>query len=109
MKAARRGHVSGVRILLNAQAHMNLQNTNGYTALHYSSSGGNLVITELLLSAGADSSLLTIDGQTALDLALASEHAEVCQLLLMHTDTTYHTCHLKWLPLYKVTRLPKKW
>ena len=90
MKAAHCEYVSGVRILLNAQAHVNLQNSYGYTALHYSSSGGNLAITELLLSAGANSALLTIDNQKALDLALASEHAEVCQLLLMHTDTTPH-------------------
>ena len=85
--AAYNNYVSGVRILLNTQAHVNIQNTYGYTALHCSASAGNLTITELLLSAGADSSLVNMHGQTALDLALRYNHAEVCQLLLMHTDT----------------------
>ena len=65
-------YTSGVRTLLNAQAHVNTQNTDGYTALHNSVSAGNLTITELLLWAGADSLLVNIHGQTALDLASSS-------------------------------------
>ena len=39
---------------------------------------------ELLLAAGAITSLADGNGETALDLALAGNHDDVCQLLLMH-------------------------
>ena len=61
--------------------------TQLFTTQHFT---GNLTITELLLSAGANSSLVNIHGRKALDLALCYNHVEVCQLLLMHTDTKPH-------------------
>ena len=76
---------SGEGILLNAQADVNAQDQFGYTALHHSAVMGNLVTTELLLSAGADPSLINSDGKTVVDMALDSQHHDICQLLLSHT------------------------
>ena len=78
---------SDARILLDAQADVNAQDQLGYTALHHSAAKGNLVTTELLLSAGADLSIVNSNGKTALDVALDSQHHDICQLLLSHTTT----------------------
>ena len=53
------------------------------TLHHY----GNLTTTELLLSAGADLSIVNSVGKTALDVALDSQHHDICQLLLSHTTS----------------------
>ena len=80
---------SGIGILLNAQADVNAQDQYGYTALHHSASKGNLSTTELLLSARADPSLVNSVGKTAVDVALDSQHHDICQLLLSHTTTKF--------------------
>ena len=74
----------GVQVLLDAKADINMQDTNGSTALHFSAQKGHLLVTKLLLAADAIASLVDRDGKTALDLALAGNHDDVCQLLLMH-------------------------
>ena len=84
MLAAMYGCVSGVKILLDAQVHVNARDWLGHTALHHAALFGNLTTAELLLSAGADPSLVDSDGKTAVDVAL---DYEVCQLLLSHTGT----------------------
>ena len=78
---------SGIEVLLNAKADMNAQDQLGNTALHHSASYGNLITTELLLSAGADPSQINSVGETAVDMALDSQHHDICQLLLSHTTT----------------------
>ena len=60
---------------------MNVYDEYGDNAVHLAAQRGHLSITELLMAAGADTSLY---GETALDLALAGNHHDVCQLLLMH-------------------------
>ena len=87
MLAAMYGYVSGVKILLDAQVHVNARDQLGQTALHHAALFGNLTTAELLLSAGADPSLVDSDGKTAVDVALDYQHDEVCQLLLSHTGT----------------------
>ena len=84
MSAATNGYWDGVQVLLNAKANINIQEKYGSTALHFSSKQGHLLVTELLLAAGASASLVDGNGETALDLALAGNHHDVCQLLLMH-------------------------
>ena len=85
MVAAQQGYVSNVKMLLNAQAHVNAQDHHGFTALHRLASIGNLPITELLLSAGADPSIANSVGLTPVDVALNSQHHDICQLLLSHS------------------------
>ena len=46
-----------------------------------------ITITELLLASGANATLVDGDGQTALDVTMDNSHHDVCQLLLMHTDS----------------------
>ena len=87
MLSARYSYVSGAKILLDAQVHVNAQDRLGHTALHHAALFGNLTTAELLLSAGADLSLVDSGGKTAVDVALDYQHDEVCQLLLSYTGT----------------------
>ena len=77
----------GVEILLNAGASVNLQDSNGYTALHEAAKNGNLEIVELLLASGAQASVSGNDGVIPLDLALDGGHDDVCQLLITSMES----------------------
>ena len=85
---AARYHESGVRILLDAEAHVNAQDLLGNTALHHSEFFGNLTSTQHLLSAGANPSVLNSVGKAAVDVALDSHHtsisASMYRAIVMH-------------------------
>ena len=85
---AARYHESGVRILLNVQACVDIQDHFGNTALHYSALNGNLAVTELLLSGGADRTIVNSDDKTALNIAFDSKHDDMFLLLLSHPVTS---------------------
>ena len=74
---AARYHESGVRILLDAEAHVNAQDLLGNTALHHSEFFCNLTSTQHLLSAGANPSVLNSVGKAAVDVALDSHHTSI--------------------------------
>lgn len=56
-------------LLLIPTQNINLQDSDGLTALHYAASCGHKDVVQLLLSKGIDGSLLNSDGETALDIA----------------------------------------
>ena len=80
--AARSGHESVARLLLEAGANNNLAKNDGMTALMLASTNVNLEVVRLLLESGADKDLAKNDGWTALMLASTNGHLEVVRLLL---------------------------
>jgi hypothetical protein len=73
-----------LRMLLLRGASINLQNSNGYTALMYAAGFGHTTIVQALLDAKADASLQATDGRTALKAAEHQKHAATAQLLRQH-------------------------
>ena len=78
MQAAADGYEKGMEVLLKAGADANIQNSNGFTALHCAAENGHLAVCQTLLALGA---VTDNDGDTPLDLALDNGHHEVCELL----------------------------
>ena len=65
-------------------ADVNLQDSEGITALHWACSGGHVDTVQMLLMAGANPNLLEVDGErlTPLDYAIIGGHQEVAQVLI---------------------------
>ena len=71
-------------LLSEGQANINLQDSEGITALHWACSAGNIEAIHLLISAGANVNMMEVDGErlTPLDYAIIGGHREVAQLLI---------------------------
>ena len=67
--------------LLSSKADLNLQHSNGSTALMLACRVGCLDSTELLLMSGADPSIVGPEGLTALDMAASSGHDDIVDLI----------------------------
>jgi ankyrin repeat protein len=80
-RAAEKGHVGMVELLLERGANANTTCRNGYPALHSAASWGHEEVVSLLLTSGADPSRIAV-GWTALMLASFSGHVAVVRLLL---------------------------
>ena len=84
MDASQRGHEGVVRLLLERGARLELQSSDGYTALHWAVYGNHAVVLEALCSAqGAAAALALRDsgGRTPLAMAIAHGHA-TCEAVL---------------------------
>ncbi|KAG2456611.1 MPP8 phase, partial [Polypterus senegalus] len=75
-----------VAILLEAGAHVNLQQLNGETALMKACKRGNIDIVKLLLEYGADSNMLSKHQNNALHFAKLSNNVLVYDLVKSHMD-----------------------
>lgn len=66
------------------RASINLQDSEGITALHWACSAGNIEAIHLLISAGANVNMMEVDGErlTPLDYAIIGGHRKVAQLLI---------------------------
>ena len=100
--AVRYGYEAGIKILLNAQALVDIQDRYGNMALHHAAMIGHLVIIELLLSAGANRLLINTEGKTAMDVALDFHSHEACQFLLSHTQLQSAENEQSELPLQRL-------
>ena len=80
INAADYDYERGVEILLNAAADVNIQNSDGHTALHHAADKGHLAVCKILLASGAQASVIAT-GNTPLDLAQHNDHHKVCELL----------------------------
>lgn len=69
------------KILLEANADVNVAQISGLTPLHSAAQHGNIELIILLLEAGADVSAKTSDGITAAAMALNSGHTELAKIL----------------------------
>ena len=78
------GQEAIVQMLLQRGASVNLQGSNGCTALMYAATNGRTTTVQALLDAKADASLQTAGGITALMLAEQYKHTAAAQLLRQH-------------------------
>ena len=81
MFAAKAGHETIVRLLLDAGASVHLENDAQETALHLAAEHGQTEAARLLLEAGADFAARDADGLTSLFRAIEHRHAEIIELL----------------------------
>ena len=79
-KAAKHGHTSCVKMLLEARAKVS-KTCSSFTSLMLASSGGHLAVVDLLLRAGACIDTKDERGFTALDVATYSNQAPCTKLL----------------------------
>ncbi|XP_014273446.1 ankyrin repeat domain-containing protein 39 [Halyomorpha halys] len=77
------GDITKVRDHLRKGVNVDVEDNNGYTALHYASRNGHHRICNILLDAGASVDKCThAGGATALHRAAMSGHSDTCELLL---------------------------
>jgi hypothetical protein len=75
------GHIRIVAILIEAGANVNVTDEVGFTALHISVGRGYDRIVEQLLEAGANPMAVDHHGKTPMDMARATHHEHLLQLL----------------------------
>lgn len=87
--AADSEHFELIRALVHAGSHINAQDINGRTALHYISYGStkdddnNVNIAKFLIENGADVSIKDIDGKTAIEIGAEENAHPVLQAMLI--------------------------
>uniref|UniRef100_UPI00398E4BB9 E3 ubiquitin-protein ligase MIB2 n=1 Tax=Pristiophorus japonicus TaxID=55135 RepID=UPI00398E4BB9 len=79
--AAHQGHTEVVKILLQANAQLEIHDEDGDTALHYASFGNQPEVARLLLSKGANVNLLNASTCSALHIAVNKGFTEVVRAL----------------------------
>ncbi|XP_058815221.1 ankyrin repeat domain-containing protein 39 [Topomyia yanbarensis] len=85
--AARNGHLSICRILLDSGISVDETTHGGATALHRAAMMGHHQIVELLLTRKADPLLQDSDGKTALHRAAERGHLDTCRILVRQNGT----------------------
>ncbi len=82
LKAAKKGDIEEVRLLLEKGADVNSRNMDGWTALMLAAWNGNTETVELLLDEGADVNSKSISGWTALMFAAANGCIKTAKFLI---------------------------
>lgn len=80
--ASNHNWLEGVEYLISQGANINLQNSNGNTALMEAAQEGNLEVVKYLISKSANISIKNSNGKTALMVALSEWHLEVVSFLI---------------------------
>jgi ankyrin repeat protein len=80
--AAMDGHTEIVRILIKAEASVNLINNDGKSPLYLAAMDGNTEIVKILLDGGANVDLIDNDGNSPLYLVAGKGHTETVKILL---------------------------
>ncbi|PWI65465.1 hypothetical protein PCL_07066 [Purpureocillium lilacinum] len=104
--AARHGHDSIVRLLLDSGANVNHMHVGCRTALSYAAQHGHEAIVELLLNEGANvSATAEYSAQTALSRAAEHGHGSIVRLLLDNGANVNDTIHyMGWTPLFDAAK-----
>ncbi|KPP74311.1 KN motif and ankyrin repeat domain-containing protein 4-like, partial [Scleropages formosus] len=84
MLAVSHGRTAMVRLLLECQADVNVQDKDGSTALMCACEHGHTDIARLLLERDCDINLKDKEGHTALSVALQASHSDIIELLRAH-------------------------
>lgn len=80
--AAKSGHLSMLKLLLEKGADVNIQDESGNTALHYTAANGKKDIVKFLLEKSADTSIVNVKEQKAIDYSNIKGFNEITELLL---------------------------
>src|SRR5437660_4007940 len=79
--AAVRNDTAMITMLLDAGADINLTNRSGFTPLHHAAEAGSKEAATLLIAKGANFALRNKDGRTAEQIAEASRHPDITEIL----------------------------
>ncbi len=99
--AAKNGHDSAVRLLLERGAHVATSNNEGVTALYWAASNGHALIMQQLLDKGADCRPRDRIGWTSLHRAAFNGHTGVARVLLENNADVEATDGTKWTALMR--------
>ncbi|KAL3697785.1 hypothetical protein R1sor_011861 [Riccia sorocarpa] len=80
--SAREGDVAGLSQQIENGTTINLQDSDGRTALHWAADRGHLSAVELLIQKGAEIHSKDVEGQTALHYAVTCEQEEIAKYLV---------------------------
>ena len=80
--AVRYGHFDIARLLLDANAHVNARDADGWTALHHAAQGGDSEMLRLSIARGADIGAADPYRYHALHLAARDGHDAACEILI---------------------------
>ena len=83
--AAIRNDTAMIRALLDAGANINEANRTGFTPLHHAGEAGSKEAATLLITNGANITLRNKYGQTPEQVATASHHSDVAEILRQAT------------------------
>lgn len=99
--AAKNGHDSAVRLLLERGAHVATRNNEGVTALYWTARNGHALIVQQLLDKGADCRPRDMLGWTPLHRAASNGHTGVARVLLENNADIEVTDGTKWTVLMR--------
>lgn len=85
--ATKSGHLSMVKLLLDARAEINVQDENGNSPLHYAASYGKKDVVTYLLQNNADPALVNVKEQLPIDYSDIKGFNGITELLLAHKGT----------------------
>lgn len=74
------------QLLITFNARLNLQDSNGNTALHYCVAYNNYTCLDILVERGASMEIKNKKGQTPLELAVAQKKFNMASIIRMHAD-----------------------
>jgi ankyrin repeat protein len=80
--AAKSGHLSMLKLLIEKGANVNIQDESGNTALHYAAANGKKDAVKFLLEKSADPTIVNIKEQKAIDYSNIKGFNEITELLL---------------------------
>lgn len=80
--AARNGHISAVRLLVNQRANVESRTDDGSTALSLACQNGHKAVVKVLLDAGARTNTKRKDGATPLHLSCACKNESIAKALI---------------------------
>mmetsp|Transcript_47518 Transcript_47518/g.148670 ORF Transcript_47518/g.148670 Transcript_47518/m.148670 type:complete len:126 (+) Transcript_47518:1938-2315(+) len=80
-EAAREGHVTVVRVLVDGGADLHARSYYGNTCLMWAARNGHLRVVEFLVAAKADVEAKNDNGKTALAFAIKGKHSKVVEYL----------------------------
>jgi ankyrin repeat protein len=82
--AAKSGHLSMLKMLIEKGANINIQDESGNTALHYSAANGKKDAVKFLLEKSADPTIVNVKEQKAIDYSNIKGFNEITALLLKY-------------------------